>query len=206
MSTVRIAIFVGTCQSKEPSPMKAPLSFLVALGFYFSVSAQTVEWETVHPYPGLSALRSVVAGEGRFVAAGEDGLYYSEDAGATWQEGSNEPSMDYSAVIYANGRFVAVGDGGQVAVSLDGTTWSGHGVDSDAGFLAITFANGLHVATGNNGLIATSSDATTWTVQPPVVQKKLRLLVYGNGQFLATDGIVYDSFNANPGFLDFVVS
>src|SRR5687767_4156795 len=125
MSTVRIAIFVGTCQSKEPSPMKAPLSFLVALGFYFSVSAQIVEWETVHPYPGLSALRSVVAGEGRFVAAGEGGLYYSADAGATWQEGVNAPEMAYSAVTYADGRFVAVGRGAEVAVSLDGITWSG---------------------------------------------------------------------------------
>jgi hypothetical protein len=188
--------------------MKASLSSLVALGFCFSVFAQTVKWETVHPYPGLSALRSVAAGEGRFVAAGEGGLYYSMDAGVTWWDSAGVPRLTYNAVKYADGRFVAVGSSGrtnnEVAVSEDGEVW-GSQAAANEGLLAIIFAEGLYVATGNNGSIVTSPDGTNWTARPAVVQKNLRLLVHGNGQFLATDGIVYDSFSS-PGMLDFAVS
>jgi photosystem II stability/assembly factor-like uncharacterized protein len=169
--------------------------FLGFIGIAASTFAQSLEWETVHPYPGLLALRSVAFGEGVFVAASPVGieaggtggrLSYSRDAGRTWEDGINVPGGNFTEVTYVNGHFLAVGIGDIVAISQDGISWDAAILPAPALLLAITFGNGLYVLTGGNGYIATSSDARNWTVRNEGVgQPAFGRAAYGNGRFVA---------------------
>jgi hypothetical protein len=133
---------------------------LLAWLSFGSLVLHAVEWQVVHPAPGLPALRSVAYGEGKFVAVGDNTVAYSIDAGRHWN-----PILlpvpwgfvSYSAITYANGHFIAVG-GDQVIISEDGQHWTADTVVSGANLFTIIFQDGLYVTTGHNGFIATSAD------------------------------------------------
>jgi hypothetical protein len=164
-----------------------------------SLIAQVVEWETVHPYPGLPSLSSVAFGEGRFVAAGEGRIFYSEDAGRTWNVGTNGLPFWMTSVLYTNEIFVAVGLGNQIFSSGDGKSWEAHRIDHNAGLLNIIYANGLYVAIGNDALIVTSPDGRNWTIRNSIGES-LYLAAYGNGRFLVQGGNASSFLTSTNGF------
>src|SRR5262245_24105097 len=57
-----------------------------------------IRWEVVSPYPGAQPLHSVCFGRGTFVAAGDDGIYYSTDQGITWHSSPETAATLLNAV------------------------------------------------------------------------------------------------------------
>ena len=136
---------------------------------------QTTDPGIPQSHSGNSVIRSVVWGNGKFVAVSSSGggIAYSTD-GVTWvavtetifgKEGIDD-------IAWGNGKFIAVGGNpymsggrGRIAYSPDGITWSEVAVTTFGagnGIYAVAWGNGKFVAVGDGGG-AYSSDGVTWT-------------------------------------------
>jgi hypothetical protein len=150
-------------------------------------AASDIAWKTLSPSPDLWAITSLAFGDGRFVAATQDGLAFSQDNGLTWTESATAAAGKYNAVLHANGLFVAVGNAGSIRTSPDGITWTSQGLSLSNDLHTITHGNDIYVATGTGGIIATSPNALNWTVLPSQTTNNLLWATFGNGRFLVLE-------------------
>lgn len=153
--------------------------------------------------------------QGRFVAASEAKIAYSDDEGLTWTEVENTINIA-PKICYGNGIFVMVG-GTQssqtsiAAYSTDGINWIK--TQMLFGFWnTVTYSNGKFVAINfNNRYWAYSTDGINWT-QVRGQDQYFISITYGDGKFVAiqsglngrsaysTDGINWTDGNTINGF------
>jgi hypothetical protein len=158
-------------------------------------------------------LRSVVWGNGRYVAVGfyinsDIGEIQTSEDGVNWTVRSPEccSILDLFDVVFGNGRFVAVGWGGlgyqSLYCSTNGIDWvSTNGLISN--FYTVTYGNGVFVAGGDQYLwagggagvtnrnIYTSTNGINWTDRnsgsPANDPQTISDVAFGNGRFIAVD-------------------
>ncbi|MGE5370636.1 MAG: S-layer homology domain-containing protein [Solirubrobacterales bacterium] len=154
-----------------------------------------------------SSFNSVAYGKNKYVTVGgyyaTPALYYSSDAGASWNECLTIPGMTterFSDICFMDDRFIAVAEDGKAVMSNDGVNWSplniNAGVNSISG---IVYGENTWVAVGQNGIYRYSLDGgTTWSTSGAIAGNPyLTDVAYGHGVFLAVDansnGNVYSS-------------
>lgn len=125
-------------------------------------------------------LRRVAAGNGRFVAVGDEfgeGCSTSSTDGVTWSPIATGGAV-FATVMFGNGVFVAMGDG-RCATSADGLTWDT--CDANAPMTrTMFFANGRFIAFGPDG-IQHSEDGRNWeTVPGPWMD----VIAFGAGRYV----------------------
>jgi len=103
--------------------------------------------------------KGITCGDGRFVAAGSEGILSSED-GVTWTSRYNLPNM--RDVIWANDLFVAVGDNG-CATSVDGITWTYEKIEGMVGEIwAMTKTSNKLIGYGNSACWFSEDEGKIW--------------------------------------------
>lgn len=154
--------------------------------------------ETTLPYS--SGWRSVVYGNGRFVAVAD----FSSDAaysldGILWV-GTRLPFHGYwTCVTYGDGKFVAVANNSsKAAYSVDGIAWHEANMPSAGYWAGVTYGDGKFVAIrSDSNKIAHSVDGIVW--EEVALQKDggTQSIVYGNGQFIVCgeDGSLLNSID-----------
>lgn len=148
--------------------------------------------------------RSVVYGDGQFVAVGSTG-WENDDAGAVaisydgfdWELVTNglAGSCRWQNVVYGNGKFAALnGDDYAVYYSTDGRTWTyGGRPDNASGAMKLRFCAGKFWLLDYSA-IHTSVDAITWSTTQIETSKDPHEIAFGNGVYVvycATDCILY---------------
>lgn len=128
------------------------------------------KWEEIRtPYE----FRTIVGGEGKYVAAGVDGKVAVSYNGDDWSDYSDsEITNQYRASCYGNGIFVIGGANGLIRYSNDGINWNTANTDSTS---VISYIRGLVYVYGKyyavmytsagKGEIWVSSNAQNWFVQ-----------------------------------------
>lgn len=139
--------------------------FDAALAKALFVSGDGLSWT-----PGQADLaqryRAVAAGEGSFVAVGDDyAVAYSSD-GMAWSAGTIAPSFNsLLSVAYGHGAYVAGGEAGIMFLSTAGSGWTSMPLQSPYDINGLTFSDGQFTAVANAGRILASSNLLTWTDQ-----------------------------------------
>ncbi|HEV8543264.1 MAG TPA: hypothetical protein VGR78_12790, partial [Verrucomicrobiae bacterium] len=138
-------------------------------------------------------------GNGRFVAGGGGGPYYSDDNGNAWISPHN--ALGGQSMIYANGIFVGTTGGGVIS-SRDGRYWTKH--QPTNGFWipnGVSYGNGVFVATTDtnpssfyNNSLGVSSDGENWNYYP-ATNMNLAKTVFGNGRFISISSLTNGLFS-----------
>lgn len=138
---------------------------------------------------------AIAYGNGVLVAAGSDGLQYSEDGGNTWVN-SNSPTGGFNDVIFAGGQFVAIGYINNCYTSDDGKSWESKSIpqpDSSVSYNSLAYGNGLYIAipggynTSAQSSYATSPDGISWTKRYLPSSKAWSVVEYGGNRFVVLD-------------------
>jgi len=140
-------------------------------------------------------LKSIVYGNGLYVAVGGASSAVSSTTGTTWTS-RTIPTLgagSYSAVAYGNETFVAISTGSSLstAISANGTSWTTGG-NLPAGFTtgtSIAYGNGrfVAIASGGRNVAYSTNKGTTWTLserQLPASAAWTKIS-YGQGLFFA---------------------
>jgi len=109
---------------------------------------------------------SLVYGDGVFVIAGGDGVYWSAD-GVAWTKTTVPASQD--ELGFNNGKFLAVGSS-EVYTSTDGKTWASVGAPSTYLYNGTTFAsiNNTIYGVGVMGFFTSTDDVNWTTISAPL--------------------------------------
>jgi uncharacterized repeat protein (TIGR02543 family) len=127
-------------------------------------------------------LRSVVFGDGVFVAVGQQGAILASTDGTNWtvRVPPTDGLTDLLRVTYGAGRFVAGGWHGTMRTSEDGNTWSEEFIGtSGMDVLGAGFSRGWFVAAGQYGHIQVSEDGRTWTERDSGLDRDFGPGLYG---------------------------
>jgi hypothetical protein len=117
---------------------------------------------TPHRNTVYDDLFSVAYGNGRYVAAGEDGRVLSSPDGKVWTFRKSGSEERLFSVAYGAGLFVVVGWGGTILTSPDGVAWTDRSVHLER-FLSHVIYNGRQfVAMGAASAICASTDGIRW--------------------------------------------
>jgi len=162
---------------------------------------------------GISSIKGIAYGNGKYVAVGDDGKMATSTDGVTWTAVRDTKfGQSYiRAVAFGNNRFVA-GGSDSLAYSTDGVTWTaviakpsdyiGDGLDAGSAkrpFFAdayvIIYVGGKFIAGCAIGRMAVSTDGITWTAVPrentDFGVANIRAIAYGNGKFVAVGDSEY---------------
>lgn len=191
-----------------------------------SISSDGVNWTTSNIQDNYTSpyiygqYRSLIYGNDRFVAVGDNGhSSYSSD-GISWVDTGpigNNYGYDWYKIAYGENKFVALRSytntsEPDLAYSSDGTTWTLSYLNTSKSWYSITYGNNKFVATGRHGF-AYSSDGINWTEIPMPVVSPINqdwMVTYGNGIFVAlsydygrvatsVDGITWSLDAQTPG-------
>ena len=157
-------------------------------------------FQYLNPVPEGGSLRGVIKGyTGRYIAVGSSGhALFSDDDGATWQEGPFIGSGHLNAIAFDRGVFTAVGNAGIFQSTDNGNSWFTASVpdrvsphDAFAADLSDVFAaDGKIVAVGGSGNIFVfdgSWQSFRWT--PDEWEYSFRSVYYANGVWLAGNAL-----------------
>ena len=196
-------------------------------GGYTAYSTDGINWSSGGNLPTTGFWESVTygnyGGNNIFlaVAAGSSNLTArSLNGGVTWSSGGTLPSSaNWRSVTFGNGVFIAVtaGSSNLTARSLDGgVTWSSGGtLPSSNYWISVAYGNGAFVAVAGRQLaavelgvgiqITTSSAAysfdggVTWNASTLPFNTSWTSVTYGNGVFVAVDGLNGSAYSFNGG-------
>lgn len=123
-----------------------------------------------HDYPegraGSPQYLFVAYGDGRFVAAGVDGVRTSTADGVTWtDEVRGDGCGRIERITFGDGRFVAA-TGGGLWVSADGLAWKRAATTGQTPNTGILWGGGRFVGSRGDTMV-TSTDGLEWTVASP---------------------------------------
>ena len=147
---------------------------------------------------GNNALYDACYGGGKFVVAGEDGLYVSWDGINDWKR----TSMDHPSyrIEYGAGAFVVVSSHG-IFYSPDLNVWIQRNMPNAMDAHDVCYGDGKFVVVGNAGgspgNIAYSYDGKTWTRADGNIQERLVSVTYGNKRFVALSSIGHTFYSSN---------
>lgn len=134
-----------------------------AAGSIFS-SADGTTWVNRATNRMPDNLRRIAYADGRWLVAGEAGVYASDD-GVAWDTAATFASREWgsASVAYGNGLALASGGGPTLLRSTDrGVTWTGVSVPPGK-FNQLAFLDGRFVAVVDSQRLKTSADGLSWT-------------------------------------------
>jgi hypothetical protein len=150
-------------------------------------SSDAVQWTALDP--GVNGgLFAVAAGNGSFVALGDQTMLTSADA-SQWTQSSPPDGVYFQNICFGNGLFLAVGGTGTVFTSANGRDWARHDSQTGAaGPLSACGWSGGFFAVAGGGAFATSPDGTNW-LGGQIWPVAVRGIAFGAGSFvLVGDG------------------
>jgi hypothetical protein len=180
-----ISFIDGLYRFRDVRIMKGAL--LVVLMLASRSLAVDITWELISPHTISNDLFSVTFGSGKFVASGNSGIVYSEDAAETWRTARGTKNELYPSVAFGNSKFVAVSSSGAVLVSTNARTWFRLTPAGAPALTSIAFGNGAFVAAGLNGYVGVSTNGTDWTFTKPGIGVLGGDVVFGNGKFVINE-------------------
>ncbi|MGA9750486.1 MAG: carboxypeptidase regulatory-like domain-containing protein [Acidobacteriota bacterium] len=139
---------------------------------------------SLRPTSASDTLFGIAYGNGRYVAAGDNTLFWS-DGGANWTKILITSVNGLRDVAFGANRFVAVGVIGGIITSPDGINWSAVTAPTQDDIYSITFGANQFVAVGQYGLVLTSPDGLVWTPRPSGVGLPLYAVCYDGSLFVA---------------------
>jgi hypothetical protein len=165
-------------------------------GVYLTSSATSIVTTLSNPLANwtqvsqsfTTVLRTVVYGNGIYLAAGNGGKVFKSITGNNWTDisGGSIPVAVYNCSTYANGIYLLGGSGGTFITSTDSITWTSIATFSSSAVNDIEYLNGLFVAVGAGGNLRTSTDGVTWTTRTSGFGTSIITAVtYGNGLYVA---------------------
>lgn len=165
---------------------------IAALALAASAKAQVPALRVVNPGSIPYDVRSLAAGDGRFVAGvGVSDLYnpgatfgalYSSADGIVWEQ-TLASTHAFVAVAHGAGVWVANDSQGWIHRSTDGRTWQR--IRQDRSYWAMAHGAGLFVALPSQGPLSVSNNGTAWSNLPnPVADYSLNCIAFGNGRFV----------------------
>ncbi len=142
-----------------------PIGFvIVGAGGFIGTSSDGANWVNRCNNKIPDNLRRIAYADGRWLVAGEAGVYSSPD-GVAWSTAASfaEPSWGNAAVVYGGGIALAAGGGSTLLRSTDrGVTWAT--VASGPGSLSeMAFGDGRFVGVAAGRRLVSSTDGITWT-------------------------------------------
>jgi hypothetical protein len=156
-------------------PEYSPHTHLPVEGYLLS-STDGVSWTEHSGPPVLSSFRSIVHGNGTYVAIGQGSQIYASGDGIQWSKRADTEAL--TQILFGNGVFLASAyrPGANSAApfrtfiyrSADGLTWTKLPFVFDGGLALRAFANGVFVAqavASFQRFVMTSRDGDQWTRQ-----------------------------------------
>jgi len=155
-----------------------------------------VNWTAVtnSTFNSSDDIRSVVWGNNKFVAVGDNGKIAYSSNGVNWTAVADSKfgDSDIYAVAWGNNKFVAVGGGfpAKIAYSSDGINWTAVADNTfgNSSIYSIAWGNNKFVAGDYDGKMAYSSDGINWTAVADSTfgTSRIRSIAWGNNKFIAT--------------------
>lgn len=139
----------------------------VAVGYSNEVAAviytspDLVDW-TLAENSRSGQVYDVSYGNGRFVAVGDECLYYSDD-GAEWNTVANPTDGGFRSVEWIDKTFIALGPRGAMYTSPDGAIWDPIASGTGMGLRDVDHDGTRYVVVGEGGLIMLSSNPSGGT-------------------------------------------
>jgi hypothetical protein len=160
-----------------------------ALGLFGSclfvlANEPSLTWHVRNPqFPGQS-IHCIAYGDGRYVAAGADGMAFLSGNGTQWIQVETPVFSTLFGITFGGGSFVAVGDFGAIVVSTNGIDWQEATTLTFNTFRAVAYAKGIWVAVGDNMEISVSTNTLLW--QKVIAgSSALTTVTYAFDQFIA---------------------
>lgn len=145
-------------------------------------SPDGVTW-TLQSAP-MSALSSVIYGNGKFVAVGYFGeCLWSSDA-ISWNSSATNGG-NFNDITFGNGIFVIINAMGSSMYSSDGESWTAHSAPIGNAMVRAEFGGGVFVAASNLATqkIMVSQDGINW-VATSASLANARKVAFGSGTFI----------------------
>lgn len=138
------------------------LAFFLLLSFYSN--SQSPEISISAGYPVGTPCKSLVYGNGIYLALAQTGFYTSAD-GEAWerQDYPGFTGNNYNRIAFGAGNFVLVGKSGLIMLSTDGLNWSTVTSGTTNQLYDVAFLQGAFYAVGQNRTLLTSADGNTWS-------------------------------------------
>jgi hypothetical protein len=143
-------------------------------------------------------LSGIAAGQGQFLAVGDDGAIVRSANGVTWTTANATTSRHLRDVLFTGTEWLVSGNDGVLLTSPNGVTWTDRRGGRTRDLYGIIYTNGQFVAVGYEGTVLTSPDAQTWTVRVSNTTRDLHTVLYANGLYIAggRNGTIITSPNA----------
>jgi len=168
-------------------------AFLTALTLILTIAGQTSAledpWTWTQRYDGPRHLNAVAAGNGAFVAVGNEGAIMSSPDGIEWTDINSGTSRRLNSVIWGDGMFVAGGDSGTIVTSADGTDWTVRHSEGSEPIHSIVWGGRKYVAVERSFSTFTSDNGIEWVKQQKIFNdgysNRPHSIVYGDELFMA---------------------
>lgn len=159
----------------------------------------SINWDSRYT-PGTNEWRSVIYGNGLFVAVSRTGTgnrVMTSPDGVNWTLRTSSANNNWSSLTYGNGLFVAVADtgtGNRIMTSSNGVNWTSRSNPEDNSWNGVCYGDDIFVAVSSDGTnrVMTSPDGVTWTASAASIDESWNDVCYGNSLFVA---IASDSTN-----------
>jgi hypothetical protein len=203
---------------KEPSvKARRCIAFWFAMFAWSMISPQIYAdpLDTLHlrnPLPTPDDLRTIVFGNGKFIAGDGRGDVFASEDGLQWTAIGKVPGDYLIRIAYGSGRYVAFSAASNILSSDDGSIWT---VRYSApqrlgdGFTYLAYGNGRFVVTASlAAMTLTSTDGIAWE-QHTACGCNLSVIAFGNGMFAAhsstgvstsTDGVEWTPHSLPAGY------
>jgi len=114
--------------------------------------------------PVSANLKSVVYGNGRYIAVGDNGKIIISDDLLAWHEISSGVTSNLNKIAWNGSVYVVVGDLGTILCSQDGASWSKISASAVTreNLYSVAWLGSRFTAVGEKGIIISSSDGQIW--------------------------------------------
>ncbi|MCL2415967.1 MAG: hypothetical protein FWD01_04040 [Defluviitaleaceae bacterium] len=172
-----------------------------------AVSPDGINWTAI-TIPIPSPFRChFTYGNGMFVGVARTGInqVMTSPDGINWTARTAPNDNRWFSITFGKGKFVAVANGGTgnwnqsgVMTSPDGINWTTHEIPMNS-WSSVTYSRGIFVAVApgasgstfaSNHSAMTSLDGINWISRPTPFSGDWLSIAYGNGMFVAVEGIV----------------
>lgn len=138
-------------------------------------------WEAVAHF---DTLRSVIYGNGLYVAVGNDGTILTSPDRMIWTRRTSGTYDMLNSVTWGSNQFVVVGNNGVILTSSDGVTWTLRASGISATLQGVTWGGNHFVSVGESGTILTSLDGVIWTPRTSETTAYLEEVIWGGNRFV----------------------
>jgi len=150
------------------------------------------------PNSNLTMRAITKAGNGNFVAVGDDGLVFTSSNGTNWTSRTSGTGSDLLAVAAtSNNTFITVGQNGIALRSTNnGVSWAAPNILNTTNWYeaAVTAGNDVVIGGVHSGFDKADQNANNWSDSSPArINKYLYALAYGNGTYIAAGATTWET-------------